>query len=617
MKLRMYCAALACAAAAAGAQPVAPADAAKVWDLTPLYASDAAWDADRRDFAADLPRLRALQGRLGRDAASLREVLGEVSKANRKMQRLWVYASTQLSTDARSQRNQERSALMGTLWAQYSSAVAFVDPEIQALGADKAEGFLRAEPGLAPHARRIRNALRQARHTLSPEAEEALAALAQVTAAPTTARTLLIDTDAEWPTLEVGGKVMRLNETGYHELREHPDRAVRKRAFDAFWAAYGRYENTLGALLATRVQAGVAQARLRRHASAAAAALDASEVPESVLRTVVAEANRGLPTLHRYFALRRRLLKLPDLHYYDVYPELVSSSRRYPVAEAAEITLAAVKPLGDEYQALLARALAARTMHAQPAPGKRTGAYATSVYGFTPYVFLNHRDTYESLVTFAHEWGHGMHSVLAQRSQPFETAGYTPFTAEIASITNEVLLAQHMLEGSRTRDEKLFVLGEALERVRASFFRQAMFAEFELAAHDAQQRGEPLSGKRFTEMYCALLRKYHGADQGVVAIDPAYCREWAFIPHFHRPFYVYAYAAATAAAHHFGSQLLDGVPGARENYLGVLRAGGSLPPHEMLLRSGLDLTSTAPHEALMQRMNALMDQIEALLAAPA
>ncbi|CAD5374550.1 Oligoendopeptidase F [Rubrivivax sp. A210] len=610
---------VACAAAPALAQPApsaAPAEGAMplVWDLTRLFPSDEAWDRERIALAAEIAALRGLKEGFGRDAASMRAALDQMSAANRRLSRLWTYASTQVSTANGERRNLERSALMSSLWGQFSSALAWVDPAIQGLGAAKVAAWQVAEPELQRHATRLRKTLAEASHTLAPEAETALAALTPVLGSFSGTRELLINADIEWPSLTVDGRAERLSDTGYVRLRAHPDRGVRKQAFDSFWKTYGQYENTLGALLAQRVQAGVINAQLRKHPTAVAASLAGVEVPEAVMRKLVAEANKALPTLHRYFRLRQKLLGLPDLHYYDIYPNLVSTTRRYPVAEAAAVTLAAMKPLGDEYQDQLGLALRSRTMHVKPAPGKRSGAYAASVYGQTPFIFLNHNDDFESLVTFAHEWGHGMHSVLAQRAQPYETASYPLFLAEIASTTNEVLLTEHMLAQAASRDERIFILTEVLERLRASFFRQTMFAEFELLAHDAQQRGEALSGKRFTEMYCGLLRKYHGADAGVMAIDPAYCREWAYIPHFHRPFYVYAYATSAAAAQFFGERIARGVPGAREAYLGVLRSGSSVPPHELLQRAGLDLSSATPYEALIQRMNAALDEIEKLLA---
>lgn len=591
----------------------APNDPRLVWDLTRLFPTDAAWDAERTAFTAEIPKLRALKGSLGRDAATMRATMDQISSAELRLLRLWVYASTQTSTDNGDRRNQERTGLMYGVYGQYIGAVAWTEPEIQALGAEKVAAFQAAEPGLQRHATTLRKALRKAAHTLSPEVETALASLAPVLGAPANTRELLVNADIAWPTLTVDGKAVKVSDTGYEQLRTHPDRAVRKQTFDSFWKAYGQYENTFGALLAQRVQLGVIDARLRKHASAPTASLSSTEVPEAVLRTLVAETTKALPTLHRYFKLRQKMLKLPDLHYYDIYPDLVVSTRRYPLEEASAITMAAMKPLGDEYRNQLELALAARTMHVRPAPGKSSGAYATGVYGLPPLVFLNHTDSFESLVTFAHEWGHAMHTVLSHRAQPYESAAYPLFLAEIASMTNEALLNDHMLKQALNRDERVFMLSQMLERLRASYFRQTMFAEFELMAHDAQQRGEALSGKRFTDMYCQLLRKYHGADAGVMTIDPQYCQEWSYVPHFHRPFYVYAYATSTTAAQYFSEAILAGRPGAREAYLKVLSAGGSAPPHELLKQAGLDLTTAAPYEILIQRMNAIMDEVEKLI----
>lgn len=583
------------------------------WDLTRLYASDAAWDAERLAAAAEIPGLAALKGTLGRDAAAMRSALDQQSAARQRLNRLWVYAGTQASADSRVPRNQERQRLMGSLFGQFNAALAWTDPEIQALGSEKVEAFMRAEPGLKKHEVRLRDTLRLARHTLTPEAEAALAAVSPIINAPTNTRTLLINADTQWPTLQVDGKAVKLNDIGYSSLREHPDRATRKLAFDTFYKAYGQYENTLGSLLAARVEAGTVNARMRGYPSAVAASLAPGNIPELVVRTLVAETNKALPTLHRYFRLRQKLLKLPDLHYYDVYPNLVPSTRSYPIQDAAAITLDAMQPMGDEYVGLLRQALSMRTMHVLPAEGKQSGAYQTGVYGVAPFVFLNHQNSYESLTTFAHEWGHGIHTMLAQKNQPFETAGYSLFLAETASITNEVLLNEHQLKQAKDKSERLFVLDQTLERMRGAYFRQTMFAEFELEAHDAQQRGEALSGKKFTDIYCKLLRKYHGADVGVMTIDPQYCQEWSYIPHFHRPFYVYVYATSTAAAYQFGQDVAAGKPGARENFLNVLRAGGSVPPYQLMKSAGVDLATPLPYETLIKRMNAIMDEMERLI----
>jgi oligoendopeptidase F len=605
-------------AQAAGGEPATATAPSlrEIWDLTRLFPDDAAWEAERQALRAELPALRALQGTLApaaADASALRAVLDRQSALQQRMQKLWVFASTQQSTDQRERRNQERSSQAGALWGEFGAAAAWVDPAIQALGRERIEAFQRGEPGLAKHARRLADVLRLAPHRLSAETEAALAAQAPLLGVASRARSLLVTSDIEWPEMTVEGRAVRVDETGYQRLREHADRAVRQQAFDLFFKAYGQFESTLGELLSQRVQAGVVDARLRSYPSAVAASLVPTEVPEAVLRTLVAEVNAALPALHRYFRLRQRLLKLPDLQYHDVYPDMIRSERRFDIAASTDITLEALRPLGDEVHGLLRAAMTARTMHVRPALGKSSGAYATGVYGQHPFIFLNHQDTFDSLSTFAHEWGHGLHTMLAQRAQPFETARYPLFLAEIASMTKEVLLSHHLLGRPASKQERLFLLGRVLEEVRGGFFRQAMFAEFELQTHDAVQRGEAMSGKRFSQIYCELLRKYHGAEQGVVRIDPKVCTEWAFISHFHRPFYVYAYATSLTAAFHFGEQIAAGHPGVRDAYLGVLRAGGSVPPHELLLRAGLDLASAAPYRSLVRRMNEVMDEMERLL----
>jgi oligoendopeptidase F len=591
-----------------------PTDPRYVWDLTRLYANDAAWDAERTALLAEIPNLAALKGTLN-TATGLRSALDRISAQSQRWRRLAVYASTQQSTDNRDARNQERAGLMRALGGRFSSAIAWVHPEVQALGRDTVESFIRTEPGLKNHVVGLRDTLRRAPHTLGAEAEGAIAALSPVVNAPSNTRTLLATTDTVWPTLVVDGQSVKVNETGYQKLREHPDRAVRKQAFDAFFKALGQYENTYGSTLAARVEAGVVNARLRKHPSAVAASLSSNEIPEAVYRTLVAQANAALPTLHRYFKLRQKLLKLPDLHYYDVYPELINIQRSYSADASAQLTLAATLPLGDEYQGLLNQALGIRSMHTYPAEGKSSGAYQTGVYGMVPFVFLNHQDNYASLTTYAHEWGHGVHTLLANKYQPPETAGYSLFVAEVASMTNEALLSHYMLKTSKSPEERLFYLSESLERLRGGFFRQTMFAEFELATHDALERGEALSGKKMTQMYCSLLRKYHGADAGVMQIDPQYCQEWAFIPHFYRPFYVYVYATSITGATAFGERILTGPPQERETFLNVLRAGGSVPPYQLLKNAGLDMATPQPYQALNQRMTAIMDEIETLLTA--
>ncbi len=601
-------------AAAPATTPAAAADPRYVWDLSPLFATDAAWDAERQAILAALPQLRGLREGFGADAAGLARALDTLSGWTQRLSRVGVYANAQASTDNRNARNQERQSLMRSLSGQYASSVSWLDGAIRGLGAERLNAYLAAEPALKKHEKRLRDVLRLAAHQLTPEAEAALAAVGPVMGAATQTRTLLTTVDATWPTIEVDGKTETLNDIGYQRLRAHPDRAVREEVFKRFFGAYGKLQNSLGSLLAQRVESGVVNARVRQYPSAVAASLASNDIPESVYRTLVAETNKGLPTLHRYLKLRQRMLGLSEQGYHDLYPDVVKSERRYSPEESAELTVASVAPFGADYQRRLREALGARTMHVFPAAGKSSGAYQSGVYGLTPLIFLNHQGTFDSLSTYTHEWGHGMHTLLANSTQPYETAGYPLFLAEVAAFSHELLLQRHMLAQVRSKEERLFVLGESVERLRGAYFRQTMFAEFELMTHDALQRGEALTGQRMTQMYCGLLKKYHGHDAGVMKIDPVVCSEWALIPHFHRPFYVYQYATSYAAAAYFVEQIGAKKPGMPQTYLEVLRSGGSVHPVPRLRAAGLDMDSAAPYQALIRHMDQLMDEMERLLA---
>jgi oligoendopeptidase F len=338
-------------------------------------------------------------------------------------------------------------------------------------------------------------------------------------------------------------------------------------------------------------------------------------VPSEVYTTLVTEVNAALPALHRYFKLRARLLGVEQARYYDIYPPMLGLEKPFTLAEAKALTIAATRPLGLDYTAGLTEGLNARWMHAYPREGKQSGAYMAG-YGYTvhPFVLMNFHNDYEGVTTLAHEWGHAMHSRLANAAQPFPTADYSIFTAEIASVVNEVLLLEHMLKTARDDDERLYYLGVALEGMRGTFFRQAMFAEFELATHRAVEAGGALSSDGLTKIYGDLLRRYHGDAEGVLKIDDVFCVEWAYIPHFYNAYYVYQYATSMAAANLFADRILGGEVGAVDTYLGVLRAGGSQHPYQLVKSAGVDLASPAPYRATVARFSVIMDQIEAILA---
>lgn len=603
---------LAAAAAAApglalAAEPALPA----VWDLTELYPTDAAWEAERQAVEADLPKIAAFKGRLGESAATLRQASEAISALTKRVLRLFVYATLKGDEDLRIAANQERRLMAQQLLSKATEAASWVSPEVLEVGATKIRGFVASDPALAKFRFNFENTLRQAPHTLDDAGEALLASTGPALAGPQQIRNQLVLSDIPWPEVQVDGKTVRLDSQGYTAARATRDRTERKTVFDAFFGAFKVYESSLGATLATKVQGDIFTARARKYPSSLAAAVDGPNIPEAVYRTLIAEANRGLPILHRYFEVRRRLLGLPDMAYWDIYPPVTKLEARFDLPTTRKISLEAMRPLGPEYGEAFARATAAGWVHVYPQKGKAAGAYVFgAAYDVHPYMLLNHDGDYEGLSTYAHEWGHAMHTLLAQKAQPFELSNYPTFTAEVASTVNEQLLVAHMLKGAKDKDERLFYLDRVCETMRSTFYRQTMFAEFELAIHETAEKGQALSGRRLSGIYLDLLKRYHGPK---VTIEPAYGLEWALPAHFFRDFYVYQYATSVTAASAFAERILTGKAAERDAYLGVLRAGGSDYPVDLLKKAGVDMTSPEPYRTMLGKFSRTLDEMEKLL----
>ncbi len=608
------------AANAASAAPVAAPGAAadSMWDLSDLYATPAAWSDALTRAQTAAAALAAYKGTLGGSATAMFSALDAISAVQRQAARLAVYANLKGDEDLRAAGDQERrqqGQALGTLVAENTS---WVTPEIIALGADTVHRFLSENSQLAQRFDFFLNdALRSAPHTLGDQAENVMAATGTFLQQPGTVREILADGELPMPkvTLSGGTKVL-LDEPAYDRLRQSPNRADRKLVFDAFWGAWSHYQATLGGLLSAQVMGDWFTARARNFQNSLEAAQFGDNMPGAVYRTLVEETHAALPTFHRYLRLRQRLLGIRGpLHYYDNYPPIFALKPMpvFTLADSKRITLEALQPLGEDYLGLLRGGFSARWMNAYPHPGKAQGAYMSgAAYDVHPYLLLNHTDDYQSLSTVAHEWGHAVHTLLANKAQPFEKAGYSTFIAESASIGNEMLLNDYMVEHATSKAEKLYYLGLGLDQIRSTFFRQVQFAEFELRIHEELEQGHALSGARMTDMYCSILRQYFGEAEGVMTIDPAYCIEWSFVPHFYRDFYVYQYATSMAGAAYMTDAILkEGAP-ARERFLAMLRAGSSDYPYELYKRAGVDMATPAPYRALIARMNRIMDQIEAL-----
>ncbi|MEJ0042211.1 MAG: M3 family oligoendopeptidase [Rhizomicrobium sp.] len=598
----------------------APVDPAYMWELSDLYPSAEAWTAERERVKAATDGFEKYKGTLGKSAKDMLAALSAFSDAQRAGMRLSAYAGLKADEDVRIAANQERQQLAASLGTLYNEKTAWVTPEILSLGADKVHAFEAAEPELA---RRfgfyLDNVLRQAPHTLSLESESVLASAGDVLGQPNAIYGVLANAEVPFPSVKLSdGSTVTIDQGSYSKYRQSPLRADRKRVFDAFWGMWKKYEGTLGATLTTQVMGEVFNAKVRHYPNSLAAAVFADNMPEAVYRQLVAQANAGLPTMYRYLKLRKKLLGIKDeLAYYDIYPSMfkLDQPQHFTVADSERIALDVTAAYGPEYVAELKKGFAGRWMDVLPRPGKAGGAYMQgSAYDVHPYLHFNHNYDYEALSTFVHEWGHAVHTLFTHDNQPFENSNYSTFTAETASITNEMLLSDYMVAHAKNDAEKLYYLGQALELERATFFRQTMFAEFQLALHEEVEAGRALSGTRMSEIYCGLLKKYHGDAQGVMTIDPAYCTEWEFIPHFYYGFYVWQYATSMAGAASFADAIEHEGKPAQDRFIALLKAGGSDYPYNIYKKAGLDMASPAPYEALLARMNRTMDQIDTIEA---
>jgi oligoendopeptidase F len=599
------------------AAPTAPADNVKDrWNLADIYQTQADFDADAVKLTAQLKQFAGCKGHLGDSAARFKACLDLNAEIAKRFARLAVYGTQYFDQDTGDSLGNQLNQRAQLLYSEQSQATAFFQPEILALGAKRINAMVAGNAGLKLYRFELDNMLRTAPHTLDSASEQMLSQFSLATSSSTSIYETLANSNMPWPTVKLSdGSEVKLDQAAYTQYRERDNRADRKLVFDAFWGKWKEFERTFGETLYGELKSDAAYAHVRHYPDSMAAALDANNIPSAVYKTLIAETNANLPTLHRYFKLRARMLGVSDLAYYDIYAPLIKSDRSFALPEGKQMMLAAVEPLGPDYVKTLSAATEARWMDVYPRPHKEPGAHMSGdAYDVHPFVLLNYTGNYDSVSTLTHEWGHAMHSVLANKTQASIYAPYSNFIAEIASTTNEALLLDHMLKVAKTDDERLLYLGAALEGLRGTFFRQAMLAEFEAAIHAKVDQGGSLTGEEITAIYDGILKRYHGDAEGVMKIDPAYAVEWAYIPHFYNAYYVFQYATSIAAAQDFSQRIIAGEPGVRERYLKMLSSGGSAYPYDLIKAAGVDLATAKPYQALAARMNAIMDQIEAIEA---
>jgi oligoendopeptidase F len=593
------------------------------WRTADLYPSEAAWLQARDDIAARLPELAGFQGRLGESPDVFYTALAARMAADSAFYRLRVYATLRKDEDARLSRPSELSRMADQLGVDFAAAISYMRPEILALGPERVRGFVAGDARLEPYRPWLEDILRYAAHT-GTAAEERVASRAGImSGAPSETYDIFKAADMPYPEVMLSsGETVRLDDAAYTQYRALPDREDRIKVFRAFWGAHRAFARTLGTTLDAEIKTHLFDKKVHRYASCLEAALFESNVPTGVYTQLIADVHQNLPTLHRYLRLRQRMMGVDTLRYEDLYAPIVRQvDLHYTPAQATELVLGAVAPLGDEYVATLRHGLASGWTDWMPTTGKQSGAYSEAVYGVHPYQLLNFTGLYDEVSTLAHESGHSMHSWLSDRRQPYVTREYKTFVAEVASTLNENLLLHYMLVHTQDRDTRLFLLGSRLDDMRQTLFRQVLFAEFELRINELVEKGEPLTGEKLSALYLTLLREYYGQDVGVCRVDELYGVEWAYIQHFYMNFYMYQYATSIlgstsiAAEMRAEATLRRPVTKERDAYLAMLSAGCSKDPITLLREAGVDMTTSTPFTAAMKEMNGIMDEMEKLLAA--
>ena len=587
------------------------------WNLADIYPSDAAWRAAKDKLAAELPQLRQYQGKLTSSASTLAEALEKQSAFDKELSRLYVYASMLADQDTRDSAHEGMQQEMVQLASTFGASASFIEPEI--LKADKAtiEKFLAAEPRLKIYGFYLNDVIRRAAHTLSDSEEKLLADASPALGSASNAFNILSNADFPYPSVTLSdGRTVKVDQAAYTELRALPNRADREKVMSAFFKSLASFSRTFGTTMNGEVQKVLFQSKARKYNSALETMLDGPNIPTSVYMRLIDGVNKNLPAFHRYLKLRKQMMGVDQLHYYDLYAPLVASvNLKYTPEEAQKHVLSAVAPLGPEYQATIQRAFDNRWIDLFPSEGKQSGAYSNGgAYDVHPYMLINYNGQYADVSTLAHELGHTMQSYFSNKTQPYPLAGYPIFVAEVASTFNESLLIDYMLKNIKDDDARLSLLGNYLENIKGTAFRQTQFAEFELRMHEMAGKGQPITGDSLAKLYMDITKRYYGHDQGICIVDDYIAHEWSYIPHFYRDFYVFQYATSFTASEALAQKVKAGSADATKKYLAFLSAGGSKYPIDLLKDAGVDMTTDEPLDLTIKEMNHVMDEMEKILA---
>ncbi|WP_303754757.1 MULTISPECIES: oligoendopeptidase F [Enterococcus] len=583
------------------------------WDLTPIFADDQAFDTAFADLKEELKQADKYKGTLATNATAFLAALEFCLAIYRKLETLYVYSHLKNDQDTANTTYQGLYARASSLLAEASAAISWFEPEVLTLSDDQIWSYFEEEPKLAVYRHYVAQMVDNRAHVLPADQEELLAGASEIFNAADDIFSVLNNADLVFPTIEGSdGEKIQLSHGVYGQLMEATDRSVREAAFKGLYSVYGQFRNTFAQTLSSHVKGHNFKAKARKYTSAREASLSNNHIPESVYDTLVEVVNKHLPLLHRYVALRKKLLATDELHMYDMYtPVLGEAPIRYTYEEAVEKAKEALHVMGPEYNKIVEQAFSSRWIDVVENKGKRSGAYSSGAYDTAPYILMNWHDTLDQLFTLVHEMGHSVHSYFTRNNQPFVYGDYSIFLAEIASTTNENILTEYLLETEKDPKVRAYILNHYLDGFKGTIFRQTQFAEFEHFIHTEDAKGTPLTSEYLNDYYGDLNAKYYGPD---VTKDEEIKLEWARIPHFYYNYYVYQYATGFSAASALAKKILTKEEGALEHYLNYLKAGNSDYPIEVMKKAGVDMTKADYIEDAMKMFEERLSELETLVA---
>lgn len=582
------------------------------WKITDLYPSDDAWREDFEQSQQMLQSFTEYQGKLGQDSNTFLAFWKLQDRFMEKVNVMISYPFRKADQDTRDATCQELKAKAQDFLVKYDQTVSFVVPEILSIPEQTVEQFYQEQPELEHYRLAITRIQRKKAHTLSPEMESLLSAAGQMSQAPANIFGFFDSADATFPdAVDSQGNKHPVTHGSYIALMESSDRTLRESAFKSLYSVYGNFINTIAAMLSAQMKQLQFYADCRKYPSALHAALDETEVSVDIYHNLIKTVRENLPAMHRYVRLRKRLLGVDKLHYYDLYTPIVQGeTEEITYEQAKELSKKALAPLGEDYLKLLQEGYDNGWIDVYENIGKRSGAYSAGIYGNHPFVLLNYTDTLSDAFTLVHEMGHALHSCLTNRTQKVTYADYVIFVAEVASTCNESLLIQYLLKNTDNPKRRAYLLNHFLDQFRATLYRQTMFAEFELWCSEQTRLGNALTAQTICDKYAELNRLYYGED---IEADPEIALEWARIPHFYRNFYVYQYATGFSCAIALSQRILKEGKQAVQDYLKFLSSGCSADPVSLLRQAGVDISTPAPIQDALRLFDEMVAELEQLV----